>query len=100
MSKPALGKRERAVLKMVGTGQNMGDLARKAARSALFRNLENVPLEVRRIVARLVKSGHLGQRLEPRDRGGKELYVWNEQKAKAAESEADCRGWEKAHEPA
>jgi hypothetical protein len=86
--KPALSKRELAVLKMVGVMASMGDVAQKAKRHRLFRNLENVPLEVRRIVSRLVKCGHFGQRLEPRDRGGKEWFVWNEQIAKAKENAA------------
>jgi hypothetical protein len=83
--KPVLTPREKALIKMVSAGRNMGDLSKRAARSPLFRNLENVALQVRRIVARMVKAGHLGQRLEPRDRGGKEFYVWNEHIAQAAE---------------
>ena len=86
---PAHSPREKALIKMVGAGRNMGDLSKRAARSALFRDLQNIPLEVRRVVARLVKAGHLGQRLEPRDRGGKEFYVWNEHMAQAAESAAN-----------
>jgi hypothetical protein len=85
--KPILSDREKAIVKMVGTGQGMGDLARRAGRSAPFRDLANVPLEVRRVVARLVESGELGQRLEPRERGGKEYYIWNERIAKAAEAQ-------------
>jgi hypothetical protein len=69
--KPVLTPRQKTLIKMVSTGRCMGDLQRSAARSVLFKDLENVPLEVRRIVARLVKAGHLGQRLEPRDRGGR-----------------------------
>jgi hypothetical protein len=64
---------------------NMGNVAKKAARSPLFRDLGNVPLEVRRIVTRLVKSGHVGRRLEPREGGGTEYYLWNERIAKARE---------------
>jgi hypothetical protein len=81
-AKPAkpLTDREKTIVRMVGTGINMGDLSRRAKRSPLFRHLENVPLEVRRIVGRLVKSGHLGQRLEPRDRGGREYYLWPQER--------------------
>jgi hypothetical protein len=80
--KPALSKRERAVIKMVGVMMNMGDVAEKAKRHPLFRGREDIPRQVRRIVEKLEKSGHFGSRLEPRDRGGTERFVWNEAIAK------------------
>ena len=54
---------------------NMGDLARKASRHRLFRDLDDAPRQVRRIVDKLEKSGDLGTRLEPRERGGSERYI-------------------------
>lgn len=72
-----LKPREQAILRMIGNMIGMGHLCRKAARHRLF-HLENVPLEVRRVVKRLEKSGHLGTRKETRERGGCELYIWRE----------------------
>jgi hypothetical protein len=80
-----LTKRERAIIRMVRDMCGMADLCRKAERSPLFRDLENVPLQVRRIVKKLVDAGRLGWRLEPRrgERRQREYYVWDEHKAKA-----------------
>jgi hypothetical protein len=86
--KPAMSKREQAVLKMVGVMASMGDVAEKAKRHPLFRGREDIPRQVRRIVEKLEKSGHFGSRLEPRDRGGTERYIWNEAIAKAKENAA------------
>jgi hypothetical protein len=84
--KPALSKRELAVLKMVGVMASMGDVAEKAKRHPLFRGREDIPRQVRRIVDQLEKSGRCGSRLEPRDRGGTERFIWNEAIAKAKEN--------------
>jgi DNA-binding CsgD family transcriptional regulator len=78
--KPTLKPREEAIIKMVAAGINMGDLARKASRHRLFRDLDDAPRQVRRIVDKLEKSGDLGTRLEPRERGGSERYIWPESK--------------------
>jgi DNA-binding MarR family transcriptional regulator len=66
--KPVLRSRELRVLKMVGDGQNMGDLSKLMARS---------PHQVRKIVKVLVEAGYLGRRFEPRwDRGVRDWFVW------------------------
>jgi hypothetical protein len=76
-----LSPREKLVIKLVDRMGSMGDICRKAARSALFRDLDNVPLEIRRIVGRLVKKGILGWRLEPRrgESRQRERYVCSRQ---------------------
>lgn len=82
-AKPAeptpLKPREAAIMKMVGPALRMSDLARKAKRHRLFQKLDNVPHEVRRVVKRLVAAGHLGQRLEPSQRGGTEWFLWRKE---------------------
>src|SRR5579883_102051 len=70
-----LSPREKVILKMVGTGIRMGDLARKAERHRLFQGREDTPRQVRRIVNKLEKAGHVGSHLERSGRGGKERYV-------------------------
>jgi hypothetical protein len=83
--KVGLKPREKAILGILdrmaakGLPGNMGDLQRQAARHHLFKDLEDIPRQVRRVVDKLVKAGHLGRRLEPRrERGGQEWYVWRE----------------------
>jgi hypothetical protein len=86
-----LKPREEAVMRMIGLMLGMGDICRKASRHRLFYGVDNVPLEVRRIIARLVKRDLLGRRLEPRDKGGKEWFVWKVQREETTARQPDSK---------
>jgi hypothetical protein len=80
-----LSERERVILgileRMADKGTtvvDMGDLQRAAARHRLFRDLMDVPSQVRRDAEKLAKAGHVSIRKESSERGGFECYVWLE----------------------